>query len=328
MRIIFMGTPDFALPSLAALLDAGHEVAAVYTQPPRRAGRGRKERPSPVHMLAMERGLEVRAPANMRLRRERERLEALRADLGVVVAYGQILTARVLSSTRHGFLNLHGSLLPRWRGAAPIQRAIMAGDKRSGVEVMRMEKGLDAGPVCLSREVEIGPDMTAGELHDILSAQGAELLVEALALLEKGELCCRPQSDEGVTYAHRIEKSESRIDWSGEAGEIHNRIRGLSPFPGAWFELEREDGKKERIKVLRSSLASHDEDEAGDGAKNGTKESGGKERRPGLLLDDELLVACGRGALRLTELQRAGKKPMKAEELLRGLPLPAGRILL
>ncbi len=306
MRIIFMGTPDFSVPTLKALIEAGHEIAAVYCQPPRRAGRGKKQRLTPVHAFADEQGLEVRTPVTLRTLAERKAFEALEADVAVVVAYGLILGPRVLAAPRHGCLNLHGSLLPRWRGAAPIQRAIMAGDKRSGIEVMRMEAGLDTGPVCLRAETGIAPDMTAGELHDELMQSGASLMVEALEKLQAGKLSCQPQPETGVTYARKIEKSETRIDWSRPASEVHNHIRGLSPFPGAWFELEV-NGRPERIKVLRAQPVS---------------ETGS----PGTLLDDRLLVACGEGAVRLLELQRAGKRPLKADDLLRGLNLKAGLV--
>jgi methionyl-tRNA formyltransferase len=243
----------------------------------------------------------------MKNEQEKKGFAALRADVAVVVAYGLILSAEVLRTPRHGCLNLHASLLPRWRGAAPIQRAIMAGDKETGVMVMRMEEGLDTGPVCLGERVAISPDMTAGALHDDLARLGGDLMVRALSALERGSLDCREQVEEGVTYAHKIEKSETRIDWSRPADEVHNHIRGLSPFPGAWFELEA-GGKRERIKVLQSRLA--------DGSGS-----------PGTVLDDGLLVACGEGALRLRQVQRAGKKPMSAEEFLRGVAMQPGAVL-
>ncbi len=307
MRVIFMGTPDFSVPTLEALLEAGHDIIAVYCQPPRRAGRGKKERLTPVHKFALERGLEVRTPVSLRKLAERKAFEALQADVAVVVAYGLILGPKVLAAPSHGCLNLHGSQLPRWRGAAPIQRAIMAGDRQSGIEVMQMEVGLDTGPVCLSASTDITADMTAGELHDDLMERGAGLMARALEKLQAGQLTCKAQPIEGVIYASKIEKSETRIDWNKPASKVHNHIRGLSPFPGAWFEL-LVNGKTERIKVLRSTLQS---------------ESG----EPGLLLDNELLVACGNESVRLLELQRAGKRPMSAHELLRGLSVPKGTVL-
>ncbi len=307
MRIIFMGTPDFSVPTLKALLGAGHEIIAVYSQPPRRAGRGKKERLTPVHAFALEQGLSVRTPQSLRKLAPRKAFEALEADVAVVVAYGLLLGPKVLAAPRHGCLNLHGSLLPRWRGAAPIQRAIMAGDEQSGIEIMQMEAGLDTGPVCLRAATDIPPDMTAGELHDDLMMRGAALMVKALEKLQAGTLTCTAQSPDGVIYASKIEKSETRIDWGKPALEVHNHIRGLSPFPGAWFELVV-NGKAERIKVLRSSLQN---------------ESGAR----GLLLDDQLLVACGDGSVRLLELQRAGKRPLQASELLRGFSAPKGTVL-
>ena len=307
MRIIFMGTPDFSVPTLDALIKAGHEVVAVYSQPPRPAGRGKKDRPSPVHQFALEQGVEARTPISLAKLEPRKAFEALNADLAIVVAYGLILGPKVLGAPKHGCLNLHGSLLPRWRGAAPIQRAIMAGDQVSGIEVMRMEQGLDTGPVCLSARTELTQDMTAGELHDDLMLRGADLMIEALARLQQGTLTCTPQPEQGITYASKIEKSETRINWSQSASDVHNHIRGLSPFPGAWFEWQV-NGKKERIKVLRSSV----------------REGNGS---PGTLLDDQLLVACDEGAVQLVELQRAGKRPMLASDLLRGLKMPSGQTL-
>jgi methionyl-tRNA formyltransferase len=303
MRIIFMGTPDFAVPALRALLDAGHEVAAVYTQPPRAAGRGLALRQSPVQQEAEQAGLTVRTPARLKSQEEQERFLALGADAAMVVAYGLILPRPILEGTRHGAFNLHASLLPRWRGAAPINRAIMAGDIESGVSIMRLDQGLDTGPVCLQQRVPIGPEETASELHDVLATSGAKLMVNALATLERGTLDCCPQPSEGITYAEKIDTAEARIDWSRPAREAHNRIRGLSPHPGAWFEIEL-NGKRERIKALRSIIA----------------EGAG---RPGMVVDDRLTIACGEGAVRLTEVQRAGKKPMSADEFLRGVKLRA-----
>ncbi|MGZ5916568.1 MAG: methionyl-tRNA formyltransferase [Methyloceanibacter sp.] len=312
MRIIFMGTPDFAVPMLAALLAAGHDIAGVYSQPPRAAGRGLAPRQSPVHRFAEAAGLPVLTPTRLKSKEDQEQFRALDADAAVVVAYGLILPPTLLEGIRHGALNLHASLLPRWRGAAPIQRAIMAGDTETGVAVMRIEEGLDTGPVCLTQRVPIGADETAGELHDRLAALGATLMVKALGALPQGSLAWRPQSDKCVTYAAKIGPKETRIDWKLPAREVHNHIRGLSPHPGAWFEAEFKNsgsqGKRERVKALRSTLA----------------EGSGP---AGTLLDDRLTIACGEGAVRLIELQRAGKRPMAAEEFLRGMSLRAGAAL-
>jgi methionyl-tRNA formyltransferase len=302
MRIVFMGTPDFAVPTLAAVLAAGHEVVAVYTRAPQPAGRGMEERKSAVHRYAKGAGLTVLTPRSLKDAAQQQAFADLRADAGVVVAYGLILPKAVLEAPRSGCLNLHASALPRWRGAAPIQRAVMVGDAATAASIMRMDEGLDTGPVCLGEAVPIGPDMTAGELHDALSERGAKLMVEALAAIARGALVCTPQPEEGVTYAAKIDKGETGIDLTRSAREVHNHVRGLSPFPGAWLTA---GDKGERIKVLRTRLA------PGSGA-------------PGTVLDDALTVACGEGAVQLLELQRAGKKPMTAAELLRGFPLPAG----
>jgi methionyl-tRNA formyltransferase len=307
MRIIFMGTPDFAVPALGAALAAGHEVVAVYTQPPRAAGRGLSTRKSPVQLFAEAAHIPVLTPPRLKSADEQARFIAFHADVAVVVAYGLILPKPILEAPRFGCLNLHASALPRWRGAAPIQRAIMAGDAETAASIMRIEEQLDAGPVCLAERVPIGEDVTAGELHDALAGRGAELMVRALAALEQGTLDCRPQVVEGVTYANKIEASDTRIDWSRQSREVHNQIRGLSPYPGAWFEVEL-NGKRERIRALRSILA------AGDG-------------KPGTLLDDRLTIACGNGAVRLTQVQRAGKRPMPTEEFLRGVKLHRGSTL-
>jgi methionyl-tRNA formyltransferase len=305
LRIIFMGTPEFSVPTLRLLVDAGHRIVAVYTQPPRPGGRrGLDLQKSPVHQAAELLGLPVFTPVNFKDPEERERFRAFNADVGVVVAYGLLLPEAILNGTRDGCYNGHASLLPRWRGAAPIQRAIMAGDAKTGMMVMKMDKGLDTGAVALTREVEIGPDMTAGELHDRLMLVGAKAMAEAMVKLEMNDLPLTPQPEDGVLYAAKIDKAETRIDFSRDAKDVHNHIRGLAPFPGAWFELEI-GGKPERVKVLGSELAE------GQGA-------------AGQLLTDDLVVACGSGAVRLTRLQKAGGKPLMAADFLRGTPLAAG----
>ena len=305
LRIIFMGTPDFSVPVLEALHEAGHEIVAAYSQPPRPAGRrGLELTPSPVHRAADALGVPVRTPINFRDPADVEAFRALGADVAVVVAYGLLLPESILTGTRFGCYNGHASLLPRWRGAAPIQRAIIAGDVETGMMVMKMDKGLDTGPVALAERVAIGETMTAGELHDRLSEVGAALMVEAMAKLETGDLPLTPQPVEGVLYAAKIGKEESRIDFAKPARDVHNHIRGLAPFPGAWFEAEI-NGKPERIKVLKSDLAE------GSGA-------------PGTVLDDRLAVACGLGAVRPLRLQRAGGKPLDLADFLRGTALPAG----
>ncbi|NEJ20880.1 methionyl-tRNA formyltransferase [Rhizobium leguminosarum] len=305
LRIIFMGTPEFSVPTLRLLVDAGHRIVAVYTQPPRPGGRrGLDLQKSPVHQAAELLGLPVFTPVNFKDPEERERFRGLNADVGVVVAYGLLLPEAILNGTRDGCYNGHASLLPRWRGAAPIQRAIMAGDAKTGMMVMKMDKGLDTGAVALTREVEIGPNMTAGELHDRLMLVGAKAMAEAMVKLEMNDLPLTPQPEDGVLYAAKIDKAETRIDFSRDAKDAHNHIRGLAPFPGAWFELEI-GGKPERVKVLASELAE------GQGA-------------AGQLLTDDLVVACGSGAVRLTRLQKAGGKPLAAADFLRGTPLAAG----
>jgi methionyl-tRNA formyltransferase len=308
LRVVFMGTPEFAVPTLTEIVGQGHEVVAVYSQPPRPAGRrGLELKKSPVHEIAERFGLTVRIPAKLKADGEADFFVSLGADVAVVVAYGQILPRAFLEAPVHGALNLHASLLPRWRGAAPIERAIMAGDRETGVMVMQMEAGLDTGPVAMVERIAIGPDTTAGEVTGRLSRLGADLMVRALAALSRGGLATSPQAAEGVTYAKKIEKSETRIDWSRPAAEVHNHIRGLSPDPGAWCEMDFGKGP-ERVKVLRSTLAD------GSGA-------------PGTVLDDTLAVACGSGAVRLTELQRAGSRAMKADEFLRGARVAAGAVL-
>jgi methionyl-tRNA formyltransferase len=300
-----MGTPDFSVPVLAELIGQGHEIAAVYTRAPKPAGRrGLEMTPSPVHAAALRFGIPVETPKSLRNDEALASFRAYGAEVAVVVAYGLILPEAILETPSFGCLNLHASLLPRWRGAAPIQRAIMAGDRESGVMVMRMEEGLDTGPIGMAEQVAIGPDMTAGELHDKLSLLGADLMGRAIAALARQSLVFVPQAEEGIIYAHKIEKAEARIDWSKDAREVHNLIRGLSPFPGAFFEADF--GKNlERVKVLRSTLT----------------EGTGK---PGNVLDEDLTIACGQGAVRLLEVQRAGKAPMQAQDFLRGTRVAPG----
>jgi methionyl-tRNA formyltransferase len=300
LRLAFMGSPTFALPTLEALIDAGHDVACVYSQPPRPAGRGKQERPTPVHVFAAQRGIEVRTPKSLKKAPEQDAFAALNLDLAIVVAYGLILPKAILEAPKRGALNLHGSLLPRWRGAAPIQRAIMAGDAKTGVQVMRMEEGLDTGAVLATYETPIEFDDTTQTLHDRLAANGAVLMRDTLAKLERGETTETPQAEAGVTYAHKITPAETRVDWSRPAREIDFMIRGLSPAPGAWFELEGV-----RIKALLSRVGQ------GAGA-------------PGEVLDDNLLIACGEGAVRLLTVQREGRGPLAAGVFLRGQPVPAG----
>ena len=305
LRIIFMGTPDFAVATLKALHAAGHEIVAVYSQPPRPAGRrGLELQKSPVHLAAEALGLTVHTPLDFRSEDARATFRAHAADVAVVVAYGLLLPPAILEAPRLGCYNGHASLLPRWRGAAPIQRAIMAGDAETGVMVMKMDRGLDTGPVALTVRQPIGPDMTAGELHDCLMQAGAALMAEAMARLEAGLLPLEPQPEEGVLYAAKIDKAEAHVDFSAPAAAVHNRIRGLSPFPGAWFELPAGD-RADRVKILKSELAS------GTGS-------------PGTLVDGQGTVACGTGAIRLTRLQKAGGKPLDIDDFLRGTPLPEG----
>lgn len=303
LRLAFMGSPAFALPTLQALIEAGHEIACVYSQPPRPAGRGKKERQTPVHAFAAARGVEVRTPKSLRKPEEQALFAALGLDIAIVVAYGLILPKPILDAPKYGALNLHGSLLPRWRGAAPIQRALMAGDRRTGVQVMRMEEGLDTGPILATAESPIGLDDTTQTLHDRLAQLGAELMRATLVQVERGEAREVPQSVEGVTYAHKITPAETKIDWTRPAREIDCMIRGLSPAPGAWFEL---DGV--RVRALLSRLGQ------GAGA-------------PGEALDDNLLIACGEGAVRLLTVQREGRGPLAAEAFLRGQAVPAGAVL-
>ncbi len=302
MRVVFMGTPDFSVPVLEALVAAGHQIACVYCQPPRPAGRGKKDRPSPVQVRAEAMGLPVRCPASLKDAQTQAEFAALDADVAVVVAYGLILPQAVLDAPRRGCLNIHASLLPRWRGAAPIHRAIIAGDARTGICIMQMDAGLDTGAVLMRRDVQIGPTETTAVLHDRLSALGAAAIVDALAQLET--LVPTPQPDVGVTYAAKIDKAEARIDWTRPAEQVDRLIRGLSPFPGAWFE---HDGA--RIKVLGSRLVE------GAGAPGTVLDSG---------LDAGLRIACGTGAVELTRLQRAGKAAQDAGAFQRGAQIAPG----
>jgi methionyl-tRNA formyltransferase len=303
LRLVFMGTPDFAVPTLLELVGQGHDVAAVYTRAPKPAGRGMDLAPSPVEREARRFGLHVLTPKTLKTDEAAEQFRAHKADAAVVVAYGLILPKQILDSPPLGCFNLHASALPRWRGAAPINRAIMAGDAGTAVMVMRMEEGLDTGPIAMAEPVAIGADMTAGELHDRLARLGADLTVRALAALEKSALVLTPQRPDGVTYAAKIDKAETRIDWTRSWQAVHDHCRGLSPFPGAWCEIGGA-----RVKVLRTTKAK------GAGA-------------PGTVLDDRLAVACRDGAIRILELQRAGKQAMKAEEFLRGTPVTPGTVL-
>jgi methionyl-tRNA formyltransferase len=300
-----MGTPDFAVPTLAALIQAGHEIVAVYSQPPRPQGRrGLAERPSPIHEYALQRGLYCTSPASLREPAAQTAFASLRADAAVIVAYGLILPKPILSAPAHGCFNVHASLLPRWRGAAPIQRAIMAGDSETGVTIMRMEEGLDTGPMCQSEKVLLNAATTAGSLHDYLAQIGAKLMVETLSQLEQGTLRCRRQPDEGVTYAKKIDKAEAHIDFNRPADQVRNHIHGLSPFPGAWFGIDQ-DGRELRIKILAC-------------------ESIAAEGKPGEIIGDDLAIACAEGAIRCLRVQREGRAAMTASELLRGLSIPRG----
>ena len=307
MRIAFLGTPDFAVACLAELVASGHEIVCVYSQPPAPRGRGQELKPSPVHAFAEGLGLPVRTPVSMKTAEEIEAFKALDLDAAVVVAFGQILVKDVLEAPKLGCFNLHASLLPRWRGAAPIQRAIMAGDAVTGVQVMRMSEGLDEGPVLLSETVRIDALDTVASLHDRLAAVGARLLPVALAAIERGGAVETPQAEEGVTYAKKIKPAEARIDWTRPAAEVDRHIRGLSPFPGAWFEAPSEKGPV-RVKALLSKV----EDASG---------------APGAVLDDALLIACGEGSVRLLKAQREGKGVQEAKVFVRGFPLATGTVL-
>jgi methionyl-tRNA formyltransferase len=298
MRIIFMGTPEFSVPTLTEIVSSGHEVVAVYTRAPKPAGRGQTERKSPVHEAAEAFGIPVFTPKSLKSEEEQAIFASLQAEVAVVVAYGLLLPKAVLDAPEYGCVNLHGSLLPRWRGAAPMQRAIMSGDKQTGIVVMQMDEGLDTGGMGPTEIIPITPTMTAGELHDNMMRVGADLMGRALSALERGSLDFTPQPADGVTYAAKIDKAEAKLDFSKSAEEVHNTIRGLSPFPGAWFEMNL-GGKAYRVKALRSQL------EAASGA-------------PGTLLGGELVIACGTGSVRLTQVQREGKGAMDAATFLRG----------
>ena len=295
-----MGTPDFSVPILENLIHAGHEMAAVYSQPARPAGRGQQMRPSPVAAAAEARGIPVRTPKSLRSAEEQEAFAALKADVAIVAAYGLILPKPILDAPRQGCINVHASLLPRWRGAAPIQRCIEAGDHVTGVTIMQMDEGLDTGAMLLMEDIAITPTTTGGSLHDDLSVLGARLAVEALRRLEAGKLLAEPQPPEGVTYAAKLAKEEGRIDWRRPATEIDRQLRAFTPWPGVWFEL-----KGERIKLISAKPVE------GEG-------------EPGQVLDDKLTIACGNGALALETLQRSGKGAMAAADLLRGFAIPAG----
>jgi len=308
LRLIFTGTPDFAVPTLTKLAERGHEIVAVYTREPKPAGRGMALQITPVAREAERLGLPVLTPRSLRNVEAEATFRAHGADAAVVVAYGLILPKPVLEAAPRGCFNLHASLLPRWRGAAPINRAVMAGDAESGVMVMKMDEGLDTGPVAMTERVAIEPDMTAGDLHDKLAPIGGELMVRAIDALEHNDLTFVPQPDIGVTYAAKIDKAESRIVWSQPWKAVHDHCRGLSPFPGAWCEWT-ENGKPVRLKVLRTTQGE------GHGA-------------PGTVLDDHLTIACGEGAVRLVQVQRAGRGPMSAEEFLRGTTIAHGTQLL
>jgi methionyl-tRNA formyltransferase len=304
LRLIFMGTPEFAVPTLLDLVAHGHEIAAVYTRAAKPAGRGMKLQLSPVEVEARRLGIPVLTPSSLKTPKALEEFRAHNAEVAVVVAYGMILPRTILDTPPLGCFNLHASLLPRWRGAAPINRAIMTGDTETGVMVMKMDSGLDTGDVAMAERMAITDAMTAADVHDTLARLGADLMVRAMGALERGKLQLTKQSDEGVTYAAKIEKAEARIDWNKPARAVLRHIHGLSPFPGAWCEIPNE-GEAVRVKILRCAMA--------DGAGSA-----------GEVLDDRLAVACGEGAIRILELQRAGGLPMKAEEFLRGTPIKAG----
>lgn len=311
MRVIFMGTPHFAVPSLQAIIANGHDVVACYTQPPRPAGRGQKEKPGPVQMAAMDANIEVFTPNSLKNPEEQMLFASHKADVAIVVAYGLLLPLPILQAPKFGCLNLHGSKLPRWRGAAPIQRAIMAGDTISAVEIMQMDEGLDTGDIALSAPITIDPDTSAGDLHDEMMMLGADLIVKALTKLKNGQLQTVAQSADGVTYAKKIAKSEARIDWKQSNISLHNHVRGLSPYPGAWSEFQIK-GKPVRVKILQTKPIEH----CG---------------KAGEILGDEtglkLSIACGQGALEILRVQRAGGGPMSAADFIRGTGDLSGQIL-
>jgi len=307
LRLIFMGTPDFAVPTLLELVAQGHEIAAVYTRAAKPAGRGMKLQQSPVEQEAHRLGIPVLTPSTLKTPEALDEFRAHNADAAVVVAYGMILPQAILDAPKLGCFNLHASLLPRWRGAAPINRAIMADDAESGVMVMKMDVGLDTGDVAMAERLPITDAMTASDLHDALAPLGGDLMARAVGALERGTLQLSPQASDGVTYAAKIDKAEAHIDWNRPVREVLRHIHGLSPFPGAWCEMPL-DGANQRVKILRCEVA------VGSG-------------EAGAVLDDRLTIACSRGALRILELQRAGKQPMKADEFLRGTPLKPGAIL-
>ncbi|MEC9345053.1 MAG: methionyl-tRNA formyltransferase [Pseudomonadota bacterium] len=302
LRLAFMGTPDFAVPTLKAMVAVGHDVACVYCQPPRAAGRGKKPQESPVHKAALKLDLPVRTPLNFRDPADRDAFAALDLDAAVVAAYGLILPRAILDAPRLGCFNVHASLLPRWRGAAPIHRALLEGDAETGVTIMRMEAGLDTGPMLLTGRTPIGPDDTVADLHDRLAAMGATLMVEALEGIAAGTLAGEPQPETGVTYAAKVDKAEARIDWTRPSAAILRQIRAFTPFPGAWFELGPERIKVHGARPVAMSVTA----------------------APGTTLTDDLVVATGDGSIRLERLQRAGKRVMEADELLRGFAVPAG----
>ena len=300
LRLVFMGSPDFSVPVLAALLEVGHEIACVYAQPPRPSGRGQKEKLSSVHAFAEARGLLTRTPVSLKPEQDQAGFRALEADAAIVVAYGLILPAAVIDAPRLGCLNVHASLLPRWRGAAPLQRAIMAGDSETGVSIMKIDAGLDTGPVLMREKIALTDRTTAPDLHDALSEMGARLMVEALAGLAAGTLQATPQGEDGVTYAAKLTREEGRLDWSLAAADLERQVRALNPWPGVWFEYAGE-----RIKVLAAEVA-----------------EGGQ--APGTLVDDALGVACGSGVLRLKRVQRASRAAQDADAFVRGFPLASG----
>ena len=303
LRLVFMGSPDFSVVALAALIKAGHDIACVYSQPPRPAGRGQKETPCPVHAYALEHGLTVRTPGTLKDQAAQQEFSDLQADVAIVAAYGLILPPEILAAPRHGCLNIHASLLPRWRGAAPIQRTIIAGDTETGVTIMEMDAGLDTGPMLTSESIALGPDTTAPVLHDALAELGAGMIVKVLDDLETGDLATIPQPEEGVTYAAKLNRDEGRIDWAMPARDIECRVRALNPWPGIWFE---HDGK--RIKVLAAEI-------------------GEREGTPGEVVAGDLSVACGKGSVRLTRVQVAGRSAVSAADFLRGYDLSPGTVL-